>query len=191
MGARPPSSPALASLSNSPRSSEAELGGEGKPFSSETPLSGPSSRRWRARAGRGGRRKTQMHGSPDAWGRGRPSLLPTCCCGAGDSGCWVQLCSAGSGRPDWSAAVSRPGWAGRGSEPPSGRGGAARIGALVGVRVGEASAPPLGCWENRDAGSRLAFLQSAACHFTSPPLLAQVSHQAPYFICEETEARST
>lgn len=154
-----------------------------------SPTPAKPSRRWRARTGRGGRRKTQMPGSSDAWGRGRRSRLLTCCCGAGDSGCWVQLCSAGSGRRDWSADVSRPGWAGRGPEPPSGRGGRDRgVGA---AGRGEASAPPLGCWENRDAGSRLAFFEGAPCRFSSPPLLAQVSHQAPYFICEETEARST
>lgn len=33
---------------------------------------------------------------------------------------------------------------------------------------GGAPAPPLGCWENGDSGSRLAFFQRTACHFTNP-----------------------
>lgn len=50
------------------------------------------------------------------------SQSPTCCCGAGDGGCWVQLCSAGSGRRGRGAAVAGRGRGGRGREPPSGRG---------------------------------------------------------------------
>lgn len=85
----------------------------------------------RARQDREGRERkgSNQPGTPRCPGPGLRAS-PTCCCGARDGSCWVQLCSAGSGRRGWGVAVRAAGV------------GRARAGAALGAgrpgrRVGE------------------------------------------------------
>lgn len=109
-----------------------------------------------------------------------PPPSPTCCCGTGDGtgvgGCWVQLCSAGSGQRGGSAAVARRGWAGRGPEPPSGRGG--RDTGVGGGRDREEQRPLPSPGEWRLC-LRANLLGVSTSRFTDRSLLAGGRHQAP------------